>query len=524
MELILKEEEREERLAAREAKQKAWRADYWRTQEAEISKMLSELRVLEEAIFMEWEEVELRDLLMEWEENANRVERVLEDMEVDIQEDWLKFLDDQDDMEYELWMIQELDNLGIDWHEIAREVTDMKDKEIYTVPATPGLSRKFGQLELEEEECLCSTRCIHDQEEGLLEDKEYQVDECLCSIRCENVHDEVISEQPLCEEVISEWPQGMKYCQEIEMTLPVYNFMPFKASTSKTIQDRFSYGQARERNRDVVDKTNPTMDEDTEPVMMEDRVSWIGSRNEDHPGHSIKVLSVLNTTTLPEKGWEGWEECDKPDAGDDNSLAETHGQPGGGGVQDAGVLLHDGGRGDGQQDQAWRGGGEQVPGRGGCFPSITVTEMISTWESLEKEGGEEEELSRPGGSYKEGGGRRTSQRFQSLCDMFTELGGKSEKLTDKPDVRLASRDTCSFSSVASTLLGPRCGEGGPRPRRKLLFRNRQMNLPDVVKEGLRLARPSANQKRERSPVIGGGETKSKKQNVRSVEVTHATLD
>ena len=158
------------------------------------------------------------------------------------------------------------------------------------------------------------------------------------------------------------------------------------------------------------------------------------------------------------------------------------------------------------------------------FPSITVTEMISTWESLEKEGGEEEELSRPGGSYKEGGGRRTSQRFQSLCDMFNELGGTSEEMTDKPDVRLSSRDACSFSSVASTLLGPRCGEGGPRPRRKLLFRNRQMNLPDVVKEGLRLARPSANQKRERSPVIGGGETKSKKQNVRSVEVNHATLD
>ena len=184
MELILREEEKEGRLAAREAKQKAWRADYWRTQEAEISKMLSELRVLEEAIFMEWEEVELRDLLMEWEENANSVERVLEDMEVDIQEDWMKFLDDQDDMEYELWMIQELDNLGIDWHEIAREVTDMKDKEIYTVPATPGLSRKFGRLELEEEECLCSTRCIHVHEEGHLEDMENQMDECLCSIRC----------------------------------------------------------------------------------------------------------------------------------------------------------------------------------------------------------------------------------------------------------------------------------------------------------------------------------------------------
>ena len=75
----------------------------------------------------------------------------------------MKFLDDHDDMEYELWMIQELENLGIDWDEIIREVTDMEDSEVYTVPATPGLSRKFGQLEMEEEECLCSTRCIHIQ-------------------------------------------------------------------------------------------------------------------------------------------------------------------------------------------------------------------------------------------------------------------------------------------------------------------------------------------------------------------------
>ena len=101
-----------------------------------MSKMLSELRVLEEAIFMEWEEEELMDLLMEWEENANIVGRILEDMEVDLQEDWLKFLDDQEDMEYELWMIQELDNLGIDWHEIAREVTDILSQQHQVCPGS----------------------------------------------------------------------------------------------------------------------------------------------------------------------------------------------------------------------------------------------------------------------------------------------------------------------------------------------------------------------------------------------------
>ena len=136
--------------------------------------------------------------------DTNTVERIrgVTDMEVDMQEDWVKFLDDHDDMEYEMWMIHELEDLGIDWERIVREVTDIEDREGYMVPATPGLSRKFGKLEIEEEECPCSTKCIHIQEEGLLDDRETEVDECLCSIRCDKVHDDVINEQPppLCEE------------------------------------------------------------------------------------------------------------------------------------------------------------------------------------------------------------------------------------------------------------------------------------------------------------------------------------
>ena len=75
---------------------------------------------------MEWEEGELMDLLMEWEENTDNVERIVEDMEVELEEDWPMFMEDQDEIEYEMWMITELENLGINWNEVVEEVADME--------------------------------------------------------------------------------------------------------------------------------------------------------------------------------------------------------------------------------------------------------------------------------------------------------------------------------------------------------------------------------------------------------------
>ncbi len=49
------------------------------------------------------------------------------------------------------------------------------------VPAMPVLSRRMRALEVEDDECLCSTNCVHTQDE-------VEVDECICSVRCKEVH------------------------------------------------------------------------------------------------------------------------------------------------------------------------------------------------------------------------------------------------------------------------------------------------------------------------------------------------
>ena len=113
---------------------------------------------------------------------------------------------------------------------------------------------------------------------------------------------------------------------------------------------------------------------------------------------------------------------------------------------------------------------ECAPGREEMFPSKTVTEMISSWEELER-GGEGGRLSRPGGSREEETGRRKSRNFQSICEMFYGMGREKGGLTDKPDVSVSAQS--SFSDVANTLLGPQFVVGGTRPRQKLHFRKNE---------------------------------------------------
>ena len=116
-----------------------------------------------------------------------------------------------------------------------------------------------------------------------------------------------------------------------------------------------------------MDKINPIIVNHIEPVGHEERVAWIGSCDEDLPDQGIQVLSVPNTPTLPEKGWEEWEDCYIPGTGGPKELAVSNvqsQQPGGGDGRDAGEggVLPYGGRGgddqgDGQHDQAGRRGG-----------------------------------------------------------------------------------------------------------------------------------------------------------------------
>ena len=98
---------------------------------------------MEEAIFMEWEEekfqfqeeymeleeLDLSDLLMEWEEDKSMAKRKVLEEDVVMVEDWDCFLEDQTEYEFELWMLAELAEMGVDWNDVRRDLMD-KDMEM----------------------------------------------------------------------------------------------------------------------------------------------------------------------------------------------------------------------------------------------------------------------------------------------------------------------------------------------------------------------------------------------------------
>ena len=222
---------------------------------------------------------------------------------------------------------------------------------------------------------------------------------------------------------IYEQTLGIRYCPDMEPILPIYDAIPYKANTSKNINYKFSFGIRVYTDREaMMDKNIPSKVDRVEQRSQED-MDWLGSREEDLPGHGSLGVAALNTPTLPEKGWEEWEECVLPAAGglteqDDHGL-----QPGGGGARElaGGGAQRDGARGaegdgvqgDDQPDQADRSRGECVPDRLEEFQRKTVTELISSWEVMEK-GGEEGEKDLSGGMEEGGGRRRKSQNFQNL--------------------------------------------------------------------------------------------------------------
>ena len=163
--------------------------------------------------YMELEEIDLSDLLMEWEEDKTMEKRKVLEEDVGMVEDWDGFLDDQTEYEFELWMLAELAEMGVDWNDVKRDLLDkdmeMEEEEVVEyIPKTPGLSRKLRALELEEDECICSNKCINVHGENdkvsyerppLVEVEE--VDECLCNVMCEGNHTLGIYERPLEAEI-----------------------------------------------------------------------------------------------------------------------------------------------------------------------------------------------------------------------------------------------------------------------------------------------------------------------------------
>ena len=100
--------------------------------------------------------------------------------------------------------------------------------------------------------------------------------------------------------------------------------------------------------------------------------------------------------------------------------------------------------------QAGRRGEGSEPGKDMFGSGQNIKSLISAWESME-EGGEEGKLTLPGG-LEEGRGRRKSQKFLDICNKFGGLGVQTEGRTDKQLGKFGN--ICSFTDVASTLLGP----------------------------------------------------------------------
>ena len=310
-------------------------------------------------------------------------------------------------------------------------------------------------VEVEEvDECLCNVMCEGNHTVGIherpLEKGMEEVDECICNIRCEGNHmieenDSTICEQPPIENnfnrtshckpvpaqvptVIYEQPPGIKYCSDIEPILPIYITIPYKASTSKKISYRFSFG-AREAKYmgAMMEKTNPSMVMEQEG---QEEVAWSGSREEDLPDHCSMVGTVPNTLTLSEKGWEEWEECVLPAAGGPRGQDIRAHQPGGGGGQDelagGGGDQRDealGGQGDDRLVQARRSGGGLAIDKDEQFQSMTVTEMISSWEEME-DGGDGGRMSLPIGTEEEGGRRSTRRNTRRSTGQGRGRGGR----------------------------------------------------------------------------------------------------
>ena len=442
---LLKEEQKEERLKLQLRRKEEWSMRFWRIQEEGLTTKLRDLKLLEEAIFMDWEKDPIRDILEEmdtttmeqddledvemedwtgfldpqWEMDATtKEENDLEDVEM---EDWSLFLESQEEQDYWLWMMGELAEMGLDFQEmelgLAEMELELEDGPIHIAhgdvdktPATPGISRKLGELELEDEECLCSGACSHVEVEK-------EKDECICSARCDTVHIEEdiiqdIEEVTKCDTVHKEEVEdkdinlGIKYCPGLEVELPRYDYIEYKPRYSSKPYIYFGVGPCEE-------------------------------------------------------------------------------QPGG--VDDVQGMAH--------SAQAGRRGDESGPGKDMFGSGQKIKSLIAAWESME-EGGEEGKLTLPGG-LEDGRGRRKSQKFVDICSKFGGLGVQTEGRTDKQLGKF--KNPCSFTDVASTLLGPFCWGRGAR--RKLHFVRNKANsesLPAMGNGVTGLARPSANQKRARS--------------------------
>ena len=96
---------------------------------------------------------------------------------------------------------------------------------------TPGLSTRMKYLEVEDEECLCSRECVCTNLEHIL-------DECICTSECLEVGHGKKETEDIMDRQEQDKQLGILYCPDpSNLCLPGYIFKGYKPSTSKQYQN-----------------------------------------------------------------------------------------------------------------------------------------------------------------------------------------------------------------------------------------------------------------------------------------------
>ena len=119
------------------------------------------------------------------------------------------------------------------------------------------------------------------------------------------------------ENMMNEHSVAIKHCQGGELVLPAYYFFPYKAGPSHQVLDRFSFGrdaQPMEQSefKDAVTITIVDNLQNETGGQEEDMSGRESHLHEDLTSHGSGVMPEPNSTTLPEKGWEGRRETGMP--------------------------------------------------------------------------------------------------------------------------------------------------------------------------------------------------------------------
>ena len=177
-----------------------------------------------------------------------------------------------------------------------------------------GLSGRFNNLHLEEDECICTYKCdgkcVIEEERNIIYSAKCET--FLTGPGPEKEDDIVIHEQPL----------EIKYCPGMEVHLPVYHHVRYKPSISRKPDDAFIFG------RDTMLEDKEMIKEDTmlevvEPGGQEERVTGGGSRYEDPPYHGTQAIPGPTNPTILEKEVEGGEELGIPGAGGIETISDV---------------------------------------------------------------------------------------------------------------------------------------------------------------------------------------------------------